>query len=74
MVLDGAVWEPSKSERVSEPSHQGGGAMTVHGKVEHFIPEGVAQNPAFTNVVAVSGPLAEPDYHVELEAMAVVPK
>jgi enamine deaminase RidA (YjgF/YER057c/UK114 family) len=56
MVLDGAVWEPSKSERVSEPSHQGGGAMTVHGKVEHFIPEGVAQNPAFTNVVAVSGP------------------
>jgi enamine deaminase RidA (YjgF/YER057c/UK114 family) len=30
--------------------------MTEHGKIEHFNPEGLAQNPAFTNVVAVSGP------------------
>ncbi|HMG29489.1 MAG TPA: hypothetical protein VK585_05155 [Jiangellaceae bacterium] len=30
--------------------------MTVHTRVEHINPAGLPQNPAFTQVVAVSGP------------------
>jgi enamine deaminase RidA (YjgF/YER057c/UK114 family) len=41
---------------VSEPATRGGGDMNEQGRVEHLNPEGLPQNPAFSNVVAVTGP------------------
>ena len=31
--------------------------MQIHGQIEHINPDGLSKNPAFTNVVTVTGPV-----------------
>jgi len=64
MVLDGAVREPGQGPRVPEPAQHRGGIMSEHGRVEFLSPEELPSNPAFSEVVAVTGPVKTVDVAV----------
>src|SRR5262249_53055464 len=56
-VHHGALQQPREGRRVPAPSSKGGIPVSTEGLVTHLNPEGLHRNPAYSQVVTVTGPV-----------------